>query len=106
MTKSAPQYAPSNYATMYIIPRATGNLASPLLNMHANVTAGLKCDPDIFQQKHVIRNKPARMTDWLPLVKNMVNSKVPTNSNISLLKEYLSISPHVIDDSILSDCTN
>ena len=72
LTKRAPQYAPSNYATMYIIPRAIGNLASPLLNMHANVTAGLKCDPDIFQQKQVIRNKPARMTDWLPLVKKRI----------------------------------
>ena len=84
-----------------MIPRETGNLASPLLNMQANVTAGLKCDPEIFQQKHVIRNKPARMTDYEPLVKNIVKSMVPTNSKISLLNEYLSISPQVIDDSIL-----
>ena len=101
LTKRAPQYAPSNCATMYITPRAIGNLASPLLNMHANVTAGLKCDPDIFQQKQVMRKRPAKITVYDPLVNIIVNSIVPTNSKTSLLKEYLSISIQVIDDSIL-----
>lgn len=91
---------------MYMIPREIGNLASPLLSIHATVTAGLKCDPEIFQQKHVIRNKPARITDYEPLVKNIVKNMVPINSKISLLAEYLSISTQDIDDSIRLVCTN
>ena len=48
-----------------------------------------------------MRKRPAKITVYDPLVNIIVNSIVPTNSKTSLLKEYLSISIQLIDDSIL-----
>jgi hypothetical protein len=57
--------------------------------MNESVTAGLSCEAEILQQKVVRTQRPISITDWLWLMNNNVNTKVPKHSTISLLDANL-----------------